>query len=231
MGLAVVVFLWRWFYNSIHTAVSLLDNFFKIMNKKIVITLFALLFTSCGSVASPPSMEIGLTPSNTPPPTLTPAYILTPTLTLTSMPPTLTPDATIDFKSHDLEWCISDPKGDVSIPYIDVQRLYAISQGETLIAKLFLTSMPELFTFNRVGVPLNQLEYEWTVAIDVDGNGKTGFVEDGGIEYQLSITHFVAPNYAIKTSSLLDGTQKDEWQYNQSSGNLDNLGDMDVKIN
>jgi hypothetical protein len=143
----------------------------------------------------------------------------------------LTPQAITNFDVYDLKWCISDARGDVSIPYIDVQQLYAISQGKTFTAKLFVNSIPEYFTFNKKGVPLNHLEYEWTVGIDIDGNEKTGFIEGGGTEYQLSITHFVATNQVIKTASISNGTQQDEWQHNQSTESYDNIGDINVKIN
>ncbi|MCZ0941249.1 MAG: hypothetical protein OXJ55_21605, partial [Caldilineaceae bacterium] len=61
--------------------------------------------------------------------------------------------------------------------------------GETLTAVFHLRDVPEALTFDRAGVPDDELEYSWKVFVDADNDPETGF---GGIDYTLSAVHKVS---------------------------------------
>ena len=75
--------------------------------------------------------------------------------------------------------------------YVDITKVSTSLSGETLTAVFHLRDVPETLTFNRTGISENYMEYGWDVSIDVDGDRETG---NGGIEYELSASHFVPPS-------------------------------------
>ncbi len=58
--------------------------------------------------------------------------------------------------------------------HIDIRSVTTAVDGETLTVTLLLRDVPEMLTFDRMGVPEHALEYSWEVSIDVDGDPKTG---------------------------------------------------------
>ena len=75
--------------------------------------------------------------------------------------------------------------------HVDITKVNTSLSGETLTVVIHLRDVPETLTFNRTGISEYYGEYGWDVSIDVDNDRETG---NGGIEYQLSASHFVPPS-------------------------------------
>ena len=195
----------------------------------IFIFLFVAL-ASCAPASQIAPTSAAIEPANVSSHTSTLVPTLLPTWT-PSPSPTQTLQPTLDFETYDLRWCISDTEGDVGIPYIDVVKLDAIAIGETLIARIFVKSIPEVLTFNRAGVSLDHVEYSWEIWIDLDGNATLDSAQyEDFADYDLGIMHFVSPEDETKTISLSEGTQHNVWKTDSAQATWDNIDDAKVEI-
>ncbi|MCY3991331.1 MAG: hypothetical protein OXF50_08925 [Caldilineaceae bacterium] len=84
---------------------------------------------------------------------------------------------------------VADDLSDVPAAHIDITAVDTSLSGETLTAVFHLRDVPEALTFNRAGIPDEELEYGWKVFVDADNDPETGF---GGIDYTLSAAHKVS---------------------------------------
>ena len=84
---------------------------------------------------------------------------------------------------------VADDVSDVPAAHIDITAVDTSLSGETLTAVFHLRDVPEALTFDRAGVPDDELEYSWEVLVDADNDPETGF---GGIDYTLSAVHKVS---------------------------------------
>ena len=84
---------------------------------------------------------------------------------------------------------VADDVSDVPAAHIDITAVDTFLSGETLTAVFHLRDVPETLTFDRAGVPDDELEYSWKVSVDADNDPETGF---GGIDYTLSAVHKVS---------------------------------------
>ena len=84
---------------------------------------------------------------------------------------------------------VVDDVSDVPAAHIDITAVDTFLSGETLTAVFHLRDVPEALTFDRAGVPDDELEYSWKVFVDADNDPETGF---GGIDYTLSAVHKVS---------------------------------------
>ena len=82
----------------------------------------------------------------------------------------------------------ADEAADVRAGHIDITEVETSLSGERLTVVFHLRDVPETLTFNRTGISERYMEYGWKVSIDIDGDRETG---NGGIEYELSASHFV----------------------------------------
>ena len=115
---------------------------------------------------------------------------------------------------------ITDPADDVPLAHIDVTALNATLNGESMEATLHLRDVPPQLTFNRVGIPVDYLEYGWRVYVDVDNNPQTGsgLSQYKGAEYTLAALHFVSQPDSPVSQPIADGVQKNVWRYESSTG-------------
>ena len=118
----------------------------------------------------------------------------------------------------------TDDVSDVSAAHIDITEINTSLSGETLTVVFHLREVPETLTFDRTGVPDNALEYNWEVAIDVDGSG--------GYEYTLAARHYVYPDdsgsdrvASIATRGIV---QVNTWERRLKSGTL--LADASMEV-
>ncbi len=84
---------------------------------------------------------------------------------------------------------VTDDLSDVPAAHIDITAVDTFLSGETLTAVFHLRDIPEALTFDRAGVPDDELEYSWKVSVDADNDPETGF---RGIDYTLSAVHKVS---------------------------------------
>jgi len=119
---------------------------------------------------------------------------------------------------------VTDDVSDVSAAHIDITEINTSLSGETLTVVFHLSEVPETLTFDRTGVPDNALEYNWEVAIDVDGSG--------GYEYTLAARHYVYPDdsgsdrvASIATRGIV---QVNTWERRLKSGTL--LADASMEV-
>ena len=63
-----------------------------------------------------------------------------------------------------------DPPSDHLPEHIDIVGADSSLEGETLTATIYLRGIPEELTVNRDGVESYNLEYSWSVEIDVEGD-------------------------------------------------------------
>ncbi len=125
-----------------------------------------------------------------------------------------------------------DPPGDVSAAYIDVTSLTSSLDGEKLEATLYILDIPETLTFNRVGMQEGEVEYAWSVYIDVDNNPQTGddHYLNRGAEYELwahdMVPHSNTPSvlpfpYGLAVWVSKYNPQKGVWQLETDGEILD----------
>ena len=119
---------------------------------------------------------------------------------------------------------VTDDVSDVSAAHIDITEINTSLSGETLTVVFHLSEVPETLTFDRTGVPDNALEYNWEVAIDVDGAG--------GYEHTLAARHYVYPDdsgsdrvASIATRGIV---QVNTWERRLKSGTL--LADASMEV-
>ena len=119
---------------------------------------------------------------------------------------------------------VTDDVSDVSAAHIDITEINTSLSGETLTVVFHLREVPETLTFDRTGVPDNALEYNWEVAIDVDGSG--------GYEYTLAARHYVYPDDSGSdrvASIATPGTvQVNTWERRLKGGTL--LADASMEV-
>ena len=84
---------------------------------------------------------------------------------------------------------VVDDVSDVPAAHIDITEIDTSLSGKTLTVVFHLRDVPETLTFDRAGVPDDELEYSWKVFVDADNDPETGF---GGIDYTLSAMHNVS---------------------------------------
>ena len=84
---------------------------------------------------------------------------------------------------------VADDVSDVPAAHIDITAVDTSLSGETLTAVFHLRDVPEALTFDRAGVPDDELEYSWEVLVDADNAPETGFF---GVDYTLSAVHQVS---------------------------------------
>ena len=84
---------------------------------------------------------------------------------------------------------VADDVSDVPAAHIDITAVDTSLSGETLTAVFHLRDVPEALTFDRAGVPDDEIEYSWKVFVDADNDPETGFY---GVDYTLSVAHQVS---------------------------------------
>ncbi len=86
--------------------------------------------------------------------------------------------------------------------YIDIVRVESILEDETLTAIFYLRNIPHEMTFNRDGVESMNMEYMWTVEINLEG--KTVRAWD---LFDYTLAGYYAANRVQKTPNLTSSLQ------------------------
>ena len=123
---------------------------------------------------------------------------------------------------------ITDLANDVSLAHIDVTALSTTLNGGSLQATFHIRDVPSQLTFNRMGVPKNRLEYEWSVYVDVDNNPQTG--SGNGTEYSLSAMHFVFQPDSPTAMPIGNGVQVNTWRHDSTSGSWHYLAQATLTV-
>ena len=134
-----------------------------------------------------------------------------------------------------------DPEMDVSIAHIDVIRLHSrlsgstlasAMSGETLQVTFDLRDIPSELTFNRVGVPEDHMEYQWSVHVDVDNNPQTGcpWENQEGAEYVLGAMNFVFSPDTPVTQPIPYGVQVNTWEYDPEDDRMSYLDNASIEV-
>jgi hypothetical protein len=134
-----------------------------------------------------------------------------------------------------------DPEMDVSIAHIDVVRLHSklsgsmlasTLSGETLQVTFDLRDVPSELTFNRVGVPEDSMEYQWSVYVDVDNNPQTGCPWENleGAEYCLGAMNFVFSPDTPVTQPIPYGVQVNTWEYDSEDDHMSHLDNASIEV-
>lgn len=119
---------------------------------------------------------------------------------------------------------VIDDVVDVSAAHTDITKINTSLSGETLTVVFHLRDVPESLTFDRTGVPDNALEYNWEVAIDVDGSGR--------YEYTLAARHYVHPadsgSDRVASIATRGIVQVNTWERRLKGGTL--LADASIEV-
>jgi len=103
--------------------------------------------------------------------------------------------------------------------HVDITEVSTTLAGETLTAVFHLRDVPEKLTFDRTDVEDNDLEYQWEVRIDVDGNRETG---PYGFDYSLSASHFArlsgGGSNLVASMTAFGKVQTNVWKLSPMSG-------------
>ncbi len=120
---------------------------------------------------------------------------------------------------------VADDASDALDAHIDIVEVNTTLSGQTLTVVFHLRDVPEALTFDRTGMRDRRLEYEWTVSIDVDNNLETGF---GGLDYDLSASHFVGVSGRNITAPIEDKVQVDTMKRHESGPSY--LGPASIEV-
>jgi hypothetical protein len=111
--------------------------------------------------------------------------------------------------------------GNSPYPFSELATASLADEDGDLVATFGLKGMQKTFVFNSPDVPANELEYDWSANIDVDGDG-----ED---DYSLSLTHFKAEGGKRQELSLAKGCQANLWKLDGSGGEVTDV-EVDARI-
>ena len=115
--------------------------------------------------------------------------------------------------------------------HVDITEVSTTLSGETLTAVFHLREVPETLTFDRTGVKDNDLEYEWEVRIDVDGNRETG---PGGFDYSLSTSHYArlsdSGSDSVASITAFGKVQTNVWKLAQMSAAVISDASLEVSV-
>jgi hypothetical protein len=114
-------------------------------------------------------------------------------------------------KSDDLRVNLVDARGDAGesdpdarFAFADLVRASVIKTEKYLTVRMQLAGLPEMMTFNQSGVDDNQMEYQWTVLFDLDGNGTD--------DYSIDVIHFKEPGSGPVRGRLFENSQAGLWK-------------------
>ena len=126
---------------------------------------------------------------------------------------------------------VTDGASDSLPAHIDITEVNTTLAGEMLTAVLHLRDVPETLTFDRTGVQDNDLEYEWEVRIDVDGNRETG---PGGFDYSLSASHYArlsdSGSDSLASIQAFGKVQTNVWKLAQLSAVVISDASLEVSV-
>jgi hypothetical protein len=105
---------------------------------------------------------------------------------------------------------LSDAEGDVDHPFVDLVGASAAKDGEGLVVRMKLASLPKTLTFCQSGVPENRLEYKWAAVFDIEG--------DGTDDFSIELTNFKPPDSEPVKGDPLQKAQLTVWELSANGG-------------
>jgi len=111
----------------------------------------------------------------------------------------------------------SDNPGDAAADYLDITGAEVAVFPDEFVAALALASVPEAMPFNSPDLDEGMLEYEWSLIIDLQGDGRD--------DYMLALSAFKAPGAEALTASPLDVCMMNLWKSDGS-----NIDQVDVEV-
>jgi hypothetical protein len=103
-----------------------------------------------------------------------------------------------------------DERGDAGKEYLDITRADVALFADQLVVGISFVSFPGMLLFNAPDLEENMLEYEWSCAIDLEGEGTD--------EYLLSLSAFKAPGSRPVEASVTLFCQTSLWKLSASGG-------------
>lgn len=118
-----------------------------------------------------------------------------------------------------------DTVGDVPYSFVDLDSLEIAIEDSNVVILLSMTAIPDTLIYDQNEVPVNKLEYQWSVAFDLDRNMS---VSEGDL--LCGLLRFKSDSIATeKSGSILDFTQKDIFQYT-SNGTWHRISPIEANI-
>jgi hypothetical protein len=99
---------------------------------------------------------------------------------------------------------MSDPRGDVKRPFIDLVRASMAKDEKGLLVRMRFADLSDPLTFNQTKVNDNTREYSWSLYFDMDGDG-----ED---DYYLGYEHFKDPEAGLTKGGIVEDAQLSLWK-------------------
>jgi hypothetical protein len=130
---------------------------------------------------------------------------------------------------NDLEVEFEDPEGDagaasvpassdVRFPFIDLVRASMTKTGNGLTVRMQFADLPDEMPFNQSGVDDNQMEFQWRVLFDLDGNGTD--------DYSIDVIHFKKSGDRPVRGELFGYAKASLWKVRKDGASLE-----DVSVN
>jgi hypothetical protein len=116
--------------------------------------------------------------------------------------------------------------------YLDVIQFDSIVNGGILSTTFHLRQIPVQLKFDRVGLRYADVEYDWGVGVDVDGDAQTGATSAAvqGAEYLLSAKHFVSQPNTPVSKLIRDAVQVNTWQYDAMDESWESIADASLTV-
>jgi hypothetical protein len=99
-----------------------------------------------------------------------------------------------------------DKVNDVGKSFIDLDSLSINISSVNINVNIGLVKMPDSLIFSQEALPINALNYEWSIYFDMDNSNS---ITKGDISF--SIMRYKFKDSLIVTYNILDGTQKNLW--------------------
>jgi hypothetical protein len=112
---------------------------------------------------------------------------------------------------------LSDPKGDVKRPFVDLILASVAKDEEGLLVKMQFADLSAPLAFNQQKVQDNTKEYSWSMFFDMDG--------DGDDDYYLGYEHFKDPQAGLTKGGIVENTQLSLWKLKKNGAEM-----MDVRL-
>lgn len=191
------------------------------LHQATIVILLSALMTACGpSVADLVTQTADAQTAIATEWTKTPTVTQTPTATATATStntPTFTPSPTSTITPAPA--VVGTPAAGELPGYIDVVDFATSLDGETLEAIFTLRELPASITVNRMGVPVNKLEYSWCVEVPT-GSG----------DYEMCAMHFVASPDTPTAGPITGSTQVNIWKHESTMSVLSVVDDADIEV-
>jgi len=120
---------------------------------------------------------------------------------------------------------VVDASGDADFAFIDVETVSVTFSDTHIEVSIQLLDIPDEFVYDASYIAADFLEYDWTVAFDVDFDGSLAN------DLLLSVSNFKFEGEQQRRAEMLAFTQKSIWRMNETGSGASWIGNLPAEVN